>query len=104
MTPLHYDSYDNLFVQVVGYKHVRLYPSSQHERLYPRPSGGTGLSAQGNVSDVDVEAPDLAQFPKFARAVGVEVTLGPGDALFIPAGYWHHVRSLSTAFSVSFWF
>ena len=56
------------------------------------------------MSAVDIEAPDLVRFPKFARARGVEATLGPGDGLFIPAGCWHHVRSLSACFSVSFWF
>jgi lysine-specific demethylase 8 len=57
------------------------------------------------VSAVDVEAADaVAHFPKFAHAEHTEVILGPGESLFIPAGVWHYVRSLSTAFSISFWF
>ena len=29
---------------------------------------------------------------------------GPDDALFIPHGHWHYVRSLETLLSVNFWF
>ena len=104
VTPLHFDSYDNVLTQVFGYKRVRLYEASQTHLLYPKEGGGGGIDAQGNVSAVDVEAPDLEAHPEFARAVGTEAILGPGDGLFIPAGCWHHVRSLTPAFSISFWF
>ena len=104
VTPLHFDSYDNILTQAVGYKRVRLYEASQTRWLYPKAAGGGGVDAQGNVSAVDVEAPDHGRFPDFAHATALEALIGPGDGLFIPAGCWHHVRSLSTAFSVSFWF
>ena len=103
VTPLHYDSYDNVLTQVVGYKRVTLYEASQTPLLYAKAGGGGGVDAQGNVSAVDVEAPDLERHPDFARAVGRETVLGPGEGLFIPAGCWHHVRSLTPAFSISFW-
>ena len=104
VTPLHYDSYDNVLTQVVGHKYVRLYDASQTKHLYPREGGGGGIDAQGNVSAVDIEAPDLVRFPEFGRAVGYECVLGPGEGLYIPAGCWHHVRSLSPSWSISFWF
>ena len=104
VTPLHFDSYDNVLTQAVGHKRVRMYEASQTRYLYPKACGGGGVSAQGNVSAVDIEAPDHARFPEFAQATCLEAVIGPGDGLFIPAGCWHHVRSLSTAFSVSFWF
>jgi hypothetical protein len=104
VTPLHFDSYHNVLTQVAGHKRVRLYDARQTPLLYPKDAGGTGVDAQGNVSAVDVEAPDLERYPDFARAVCTETVLGPGEGLYIPAGVWHHVRSLTTSFSVSFWF
>lgn len=104
VTSLHFDSYDNILTQVIGYKRVKLYRASDTPKLYPHAAGGTGTAAQGNVSAVDVEAPDLEQFPEFAKAECFETVLGPGDGLYIPAGVWHHVRSLSASVSISFWF
>ena len=43
---------------------------------------------------VDVEAPDLPRFPAMARARGLEATLTPGDTLWLPAYWYHHVRQL----------
>lgn len=42
-------------------------------------------------------------FPAFPRVPLLEAFLGPGDMLYIPPGWWHHVRSLAPSFSVSFW-
>lgn len=43
------------------------------------------------------------QFPNFRDADFVEGVLNAGECLFIPRGWWHYVRSLSTSISVSFW-
>lgn len=118
-------------LQVWGYKFVRLFPPEQSCNLYPIRGGASGGGAhdsgasaasadaaavgggegdstttQGNISAVDVEAPDLALHPRFAEASGthLDAVLGPGDALYIPAGWWHYVRSITPSFTVNFWF
>ena len=111
-TPLHYDGDDNLLVQVAGWKRVRLYAPEEAlaGRLHVVAAGGEGAGgsyAQGNLSAVgdpeNVEAMGAA-YPGFADAQWTEALLGPGDALFIPAGHWHYVRSLERSLSVSFFF
>ena len=93
-----------------GAKYVRLYASSETpylyvDRLANKSKGGAySTRSQGNISLVDVEAPDMEKFPLFSQACFTETVLMPGDALYIFAKCWHFVRSLTTKTSVNFWF
>lgn len=60
--------------------------------------------AQGNISRVDVERPDHEKFPLFANARHMDVVLGPGEFVYIPARCWHYVRALTTSVSLNFLF
>ena len=68
--------------------------------------GGTlrARGAQGNISRVDVERPDHEKFPLFANARHMDVVLGPGEFVYIPARCWHYVRALTTSISLNFLF
>jgi len=105
-TPLHFDSYDNLFVQVVGSKYVRIYGNSETDKLYVirKNDAKSSYGAQGNMSAIDCELEDHGAHPASRNAKYTEVIMMPGDCLFIPARAWHYVRSLSTSVSVNFWF
>jgi Cupin-like domain/SET domain len=108
-TPLHFDNYDNLLVQLVGVKYVRLYAVDATDEL-PRLSGSgecSSLGLQGNMSSLncEIEETDEAQSAvKEAHVPYTEALLFPGDCLFIPSRVWHYVRSLSTSVSVNYWF
>jgi Cupin-like domain len=93
VTPLHHDTSNVLLTQVRGRKRVTLIPALESHRLY---------NDVAVYSPVDPEAPDLARFPRFAEATTMTVTLAAGEALLIPVGWWHHVRSLEASISVSF--
>jgi hypothetical protein len=102
-TPLHFDSYDNLLVQLVGAKYVRLYDRECSQQLYVSKKD-TSYGGQGNMSELDCEREDYERHPLAKDCNYKEVLLFPGDCLFIPARQWHYVRSLSTSVSVNYWF
>jgi hypothetical protein len=93
VTPLHHDSMNVLLAQVLGRKVVTLIPSFETPLVY---------NHVGVYSEVDYEAPDYDRYPLFRNVSSLEVVLQPGEALFIPVGWWHHVRSLDVSISVSF--
>jgi len=105
-TPLHFDSYDNLFVQLVGVKYVRIYGASETDKLYVirKDDAQSSYGLQGNMSAVDCEIEDYDAHPRARDAKYVEALMFPGDCLYIPARAWHYVRSLTTSISVNFWF
>jgi hypothetical protein len=93
VTPLHHDTSDVLFVQIHGSKLFRFWPKDQQPFLY---------NHVGVFSEVDPESPDLDRHPLYAQAGGITFPVMKGDALLIPQGMWHHVRSTSSSVSISF--
>jgi hypothetical protein len=95
----HYDLSFNVACVLAGRRRFTLFPPEQFVNLYVGPLEFT-LAGQP-ISMVRLEAPDFARFPKFSEAWhhAQYAELEPGDALFIPYMWWHHVESLS-AFNV----
>ena len=93
VTPMHHDTCNILFGQVYGRKRFRLVAPWDAALL---------AATRGVYSRLDPEAPDLAAYPDFARSVVKDVTLDPGEMLFIPVGWWHHVRAISLSINLAF--
>ncbi|MBV9932311.1 MAG: cupin-like domain-containing protein [Alphaproteobacteria bacterium] len=91
----HYDLMENVGVVVAGRRRFTLFPPDQLPNLYPGPFELTPAGTP--VSLVDLAAPDLARFPRYAAAAAEAetATLAPGDALYIPFHWWHAVDSLA---------
>jgi cupin-like protein len=89
----------NLLVQVRGRKLVSLVSPDHDAGMYPRPAG----QPLANYSQVDYLRPDFVRFPHFRDVEVQEAVIGPGEIAFIPAGAWHHVRSLEPSISLNFW-
>ena len=93
VTPLHHDVMNILMTQVYGRKTVLLISPDQTHRIY---------NHVGVFSEVDPEQPDYERFPRYRHVDVMRADLEPGDALFLPVGWWHHVRSLSISITVSY--
>lgn len=103
-TAAHWDLPQNLACVVAGRRRFTLFPIDQVANLYVGPLDRT-LAGQPS-SLVDVDAPDLDRFPRFAAAqAAAEVAeLEPGDALYMPSLWWHAVRSEDEVGAmVNFW-
>ena len=91
----HHDPYENLACVVAGRRRFTLFPPSSVGDLY---IGPFELTPGGpTISMVSFDDPDLERHPRFARALEASLVaeLEPGDALYIPYLWWHHVRSLA---------
>ncbi|XP_012143170.1 jumonji C domain-containing protein 5 isoform X4 [Megachile rotundata] len=98
VSPLHFDPKHNLLCQVFGYKRVILYHPNDSSNLYPYDT-----KLLNNTAQVDPLSPNYEKWPEFSKAKGWIGYLKPGEMLYIPPKWWHHVTSLSPSFSISFW-
>lgn len=93
LTPLHCDNKHILFGQVYGCKHIKLISPYFLSALY---------NDRACYSPVDPDQIDYARFPGMRKVPILDLTLKPGEFLFIPCGWWHWVRSLDVSISISF--
>jgi len=91
----HFDLSENIACVVAGHREFTLFPPEQLPNLYIGPlesaPGGTP------VSTTNLDNPDFDAHPGFEAALktATRARLTPGDAMYIPAGWFHHVRAIS---------
>lgn len=93
-TPAHFDESNNVACVVSGTRRFTLFPPGQIANLYIGPLGHAPTGTP--ISLVSLTNPDFKRFPRFrdALAAALVAELEPGDAIYIPTLWWHHVQSL----------
>jgi Cupin-like domain len=86
ITRIHRDM-DNSCVfltELAGYKRVVLFDPKYSDALYQYPFS--------THTSIDVNNPDFEKYPALKNVKGIDCTIGPGDTIFMPAGWWHHIE------------
>lgn len=92
VTPFHHDLTNNLLVQVIGRKRLKLVPAYEVARMR------NSLHCFSDWSGDDLPAGPGDD----RRPLVMECEIGPGEALFLPIGWWHHVVGFDMTCSMSF--
>ena len=96
-TFMHYDiDLANIFhFHFAGEKEVILFDQNQNKYLYKIPHS---LITR---EDIDFSNPDFDKWPALKQAKGHKTNLKHGDVLYMPEGYWHYMKYITTGFSMS---
>lgn len=100
-TPCHCDTYGcNLVAQLSGKKRWLLFPPKDTQHLYPTriPYEESSIFSKVNIQD-----PDYKQHPSYSCTTPYKVMLSPGEVLFVPRHWWHHVTCIEPSVSVNVW-
>lgn len=94
VTRTHFDLFENLVCMVAGAKRFVLFPPEQLPNLYMGPLENTVSGVPASM--VDLDQPDFARYPRFRQALEAALVaeLEPGDVLYVPYMWWHHVASV----------
>lgn len=89
----HYDNADNIACAVGGRRRFTFFPPDQVGNLYVGPLENTMAGQPASL--VELRNPDFDRFPRFREALAHAQTaeLEPGDAVYIPSLWWHHVEA-----------
>jgi hypothetical protein len=93
ITPVHHDLTNNFMAQVVGRKAIKLIAPYELPYLY---------NHRHCFSQVDMNQIDYDRFPMFREVRVIELILNPGQLLFLPVGWWHHVTGLDISITMTF--
>lgn len=88
-----------LHTQFGGRKRVLMFPFKEQYKLYRKPFEVLSMADFSNYYQEGKL--DFEKFPALKLAEGYDFILEPGDTLFMPAGYWHHMEYLDSGFAMS---
>jgi hypothetical protein len=112
-TPLHRDPNPNLHIQLAGSKVIRLFEPQVGRQIYLAAKaklGGYGFTSEKFRGSEMMEGQEKRLLDEAVwidpTEIPYEVVLERGEAIFIPLGWWHSVKSVGPGVigSVNWWF
>ncbi len=100
----HNDPSENIACVIAGHRRFTVFPPDQIGNLYIGPFHLTPAGTP--VSMVHLTKPDFDQFPRFSNALDAaqSAELEPGDAIYLPYQWFHHVEALDPVSAlVNYW-
>jgi hypothetical protein len=102
-TPFHHDCCDNFVVMIAGIKRMTLAPPTDWRTLSPICSGPNKSLCWAKISD-----PNKSGLPKKSQEIvdamhKIVVELRAGEILYMPAGWFHHIKNLGATVMVNHW-
>ena len=116
---MHKDPYENIYCVVRGHKDITLHPPSDlpwipYKQLKPavyreRQDGSWDCELCPNTPSVDWIAiaplsPDIETYPEYCHSRQYRVRLGPGDVLYLPSLWFHHLTQSQGCIAVNYWY
>ncbi|ESK96003.1 jmjc domain-containing protein 7 [Moniliophthora roreri MCA 2997] len=117
VSSIHSDPYENIYTVVRGVKHFTLLPPTEgwclEERMYPHATYTRSESGALILQPSSLETPQVrwasiadphlpGNLPRDAHPI--HVTVKSGDTLYLPAGWWHHVRQSGITIALNWWY
>jgi hypothetical protein len=87
VTSLHHDLTNNLIAQIVGRKKLMIVPAADTAKMYNH------HHLFSEITDLDDAVRDRQRFPLLEGVKIHDVTLNPGEMIYMPLGWWHQVTS-----------
>nr|VFK07865.1 MAG: Cupin-like domain-containing protein [Candidatus Kentron sp. LPFa] len=97
LAPLHYDDEDNVYVVIDGEKDILLFDIADFAAMYPHNDNRLPDFSRVSLSHIDYE-----QYPLIEAVTCYRARLRAGDMLYMPAYWWHEVRSVGRSIAVSY--
>jgi hypothetical protein len=94
-TPLHHDLTNNFIAQIVGRKRFKLVAAADVGKVY------NNYFVFSEVVDLEDPNLDLTRYPLLRNARIYDVTLCPGEILFVPIAWWHQVKALDFSVTIT---